>query len=121
MSFLTQVLWAVTASLLTVYLTSSDSYLPNSPRAETFLAHNEEDMPHDAHQPVPSHPSSPVARSKNYGTLPSAKYGSLMGYVARTARAQQAAPPRKTLYWGAGSGIGEVRVLLSGVVIHGYL
>lgn len=57
---------------------------------------------------------------RTYGTF-SSGYGSMMGHVARTARAEKATAPRKTLYWGAGSGIGEVRVILSGVVIHGYL
>lgn len=41
--------------------------------------------------------------------------------MANEARAKFAIGSRKTLYFGAGSGISEVKCLLSGFVIHGYL
>lgn len=45
----------------------------------------------------------------------------LLAQIANHVRAQEALPPRKVLYFGSGSGISEVKCILSGFVIHGYL
>lgn len=44
-----------------------------------------------------------------------------LSQVASEIRAHEALPTRKVLYFGSGSGISEVKCILSGFVIHGYL
>lgn len=45
----------------------------------------------------------------------------LISQMAGEIRIQEAIPSRKVLYFGSGSGISEVKCILSGFVIHGYL
>ncbi|KAI5357159.1 Putative CBS domain, chloride channel, voltage gated, chloride channel, core [Septoria linicola] len=56
------------------------------------------------------------------GTEGGIKSGYVSGYVSPTQRFQEAAQrPPVTYYPAAGSGVAEVRVILSGFVLHGYL
>jgi chloride channel 3/4/5 len=45
----------------------------------------------------------------------------LIGHMAGQKRSEEAIASRKVLYFGSGSGISEVKCILSGFVIHGYL
>lgn len=139
------ILWALIAGALTVYLTSSDLYA-SSKTDTTFekpddAIDNEsvrerrrsasagdagEDTPllsgdasssrrpYSANQRdgQPNGNSSPPQRSSHVKQL---------FEYSREARANAASPPRKVLFFGSGSGISEIKCILSGFVIHGYL
>ncbi|KAL9934114.1 hypothetical protein V8E36_007196 [Tilletia maclaganii] len=167
-------LWAGTASVLTIYLTSSDLYTSrkNSSPIASELTPDEPIPDHanpDAHAqngdaetehgnndrletPFQSQPTSavderthllgnPPAMPSRHSTAtydstfsadssdPYAKYNAInkavptkvVSTLAAENRKAAALAPRKTLYFGSGSGISEVKCILSGFVIHGFL
>ncbi|GAA5950393.1 hypothetical protein JCM3765_004530 [Sporobolomyces pararoseus] len=111
------VLFSTTASALTIYFTSSTSVYSSkdSPSAAPSI-------------PLP-YPETPDSTSKNYG----ATAFSSSALNGRHSRGSDEVPepgeelgiprsrPRKTLYFAAGSGIPEIKTILSGFVIRGYL
>lgn len=138
MYFVIAVLWASIASILTIYLTSSELYLKDqdaSSSATTILTQKRaaqhqqtDDVVHEPTettallaQQLPnqhsSHPASTAAPTNDANCVSSRNYARL----ANEQRAQNAILPRKVLYFATGSGISEVKCILSGFVIHGYL
>lgn len=133
--------WASIASLLTLYLTSSELYvsrkgvpLHTEHKADTASdggqdAQNAEDV--NNHEAAPTETSPLLSRQANGNgtayttngahTTPAAIPPKLLSQIANDMRSKQANPPRKVLYFGSGSGISEIKCILSGFVIHGYL
>jgi chloride channel 3/4/5 len=83
-------LFAVTSSLMTLYLSSSTS---------VFSSKDSPSVPHPGFSPDFSHPG-PVASGTDYGTTAEEK--------------PLPVRPRKTMYFAAGSGIPEIKTILSG-------
>ena len=141
MYFGVAVLWASIASILTIYLTSSELYLkdkdaatptatilnPEFASTTTSKAQHVDDTtngPHETtallgqqHNAQPSRSESHTTAMENSDRVTSRNYARL----ANEHRAQNAILPRKVLYFATGSGISEVKCILSGFVIHGYL
>ncbi len=125
----TQVFWASIASLLTVYLTNSELYLarPSSERLQDAVDKSQGAKPRGygainghtsgiaSKDPLPA--DEPQSTDEDEPPLPSR----LLSQIAQEQRAAGALAPRKVLYFGSGSGISEIKVILSGFVIHGYL
>ncbi|KDN52336.1 hypothetical protein K437DRAFT_289989 [Tilletiaria anomala UBC 951] len=133
------ILWATIASLLTIYLTSSELYLaPKSPavdaskpstrsgthgaqgdhaRDDTGNGHSAAAYSINGYGAIDDAPARDLADVGNTTALPP----KLLSQIAQEQRAAGALPPRKVLYFGSGSGISEIKVILSGFVIHGYL
>ncbi|CBQ68494.1 related to chloride channel protein [Sporisorium reilianum SRZ2] len=143
MYFAVAVLWASIASILTIYLTSSELYLKDkdvaSPTA-TILNHKSISKCQDADAPDTSDDptettallgqqhNAQASRSTSCAaaatTATERADGATSRNYARLAnenRTQNAILPRKVLYFATGSGISEVKCILSGFVIHGYL
>ncbi|KAE8220501.1 hypothetical protein CF319_g5988 [Tilletia indica] len=167
-------LWASIASLLTIYLTSSDLYTSrkNSSPIASELTHDEPLPDHskpqsvhgdnDEHEseeeprrdsldeqeqvstPFQSRPTSAIDErtsllsahqrpplshrsTMTYDSVASASAAGpalptkVVSTLAAESRKVAALAPRKTLYFGSGSGISEVKCILSGFVIHGFL
>ncbi|GAA5977293.1 hypothetical protein JCM5350_002419 [Sporobolomyces pararoseus] len=113
------VLFSTTASALTIYFTSSTSVYSSkdSPSAAPTI-------------PLPS-PETPDSTSKNYGATAFSS-SALDGHYPHSRGSDEVpepgeelgiprSRPRKTLYFAAGSGIPEIKTILSGFVIRGYL
>ncbi|GAA5922545.1 chloride channel protein [Sporobolomyces koalae] len=102
------VLFSTTASALTIYFTSSTS------------VYSSKDSPT---APTPA-PLAPVT-AKSYGsTMLSKSSGGSRSVEVPEPGEELGIPrsrPRKTLYFAAGSGIPEIKTILSGFVIRGYL
>ncbi|GAA5971664.1 hypothetical protein JCM21900_003889 [Sporobolomyces salmonicolor] len=105
--------FATLASTLTIYFTSSSS---------VYSSKDSPSMPHPGFSP------SFAESFSNSSTAPSpSKYGAIDGQDERTAQepGEELGLPmprvRKTLYFAAGSGIPEIKTILSGFVIRGYL
>lgn len=135
---LVAILWASIASLLTIYLTSSELYAKD--KAEEEVLATEISQAHD-----PATPSQSQTVDEYTPLLGSARPGEdsmdrtynsnappdisnknalptkIFSHLASEVRAREALPPRKVLYFGSGSGISEVKCILSGFVVHGYL
>ncbi|GFZ49454.1 Probable chloride channel protein UM03490-D [Saitozyma sp. JCM 24511] len=94
----TQLVLAGLASCLTVYLSSSAHHTTS--KDSTFIAAPATPIKNPERQPLL--PDTPVPGSPN-------------------SFAKPADPPRKVMYYAAGSGIPEIKTILSGFVIHGYL
>ncbi|PWN86989.1 hypothetical protein FA10DRAFT_269605 [Acaromyces ingoldii] len=118
--------WASLACLLTLYLTSSELYAPSPAPAES-----DSTTAHASSATTADVASNGNGNSNGTGTAPS-ETTPLLGHtaplppkvlaqMAGQQRAAAALPPRKVLYFGSGSGISEIKVILSGFVIHGYL
>ncbi|UZJ54253.1 hypothetical protein CBS101457_003573 [Exobasidium rhododendri] len=140
------ILWASIASLLTIYLTSSELYISKkdgiagsatparktsssttSPQASPHTTSSEfvdtsgqcdERTPLFSAQDRQSRPTSSYSATS---TPPKALPPKFISQMADRNRISDAIPSRKVLYFGSGSGISEVKCILSGFVIHGYL
>ncbi|ORY75039.1 chloride channel [Leucosporidium creatinivorum] len=115
------IIFSTTASTLTIYLTSSTS---------VYSSKDSPSMPHPGFSPdFPSLPiptRAAVGSSTTYGTLGGGvENGSAEDGEGATGGKDEDEPsisrPRKTLYFAAGSGIPEIKTILSGFVIRGYL
>ncbi|TKY89535.1 hypothetical protein EX895_001320 [Sporisorium graminicola] len=140
MYFAVAVLWASIASILTIYLTSSELYLKDKDAASpttTILnqkptwdsqdGHDPDDEPTETTALLGQHHNEQPSRSTSTATAAAAteraERAASRNYarLANEHRAQKAILPRKVLYFATGSGISEVKCILSGFVIHGYL
>ncbi|KAJ1023093.1 hypothetical protein NDA16_003246 [Ustilago loliicola] len=139
MYFIVAVIWASIASILTIYLTSSELYLkgsdapsPSSAIISQKPSNQGQDEDHAANepdettallaqqrngQPSQSQPSAAAANNETADRVTSRNFAR----IANEQRAEKAILPRKVLYFATGSGISEVKCILSGFVIHGYL
>uniref|UniRef100_V5EIJ2 Chloride channel protein n=2 Tax=Kalmanozyma brasiliensis (strain GHG001) TaxID=1365824 RepID=V5EIJ2_KALBG len=138
MYFVVAVLWASIASILTIYLTSSELYLKDAdaalPTANMGSQKRDSEQQHDTGDAMDeptettallaqqrngqaSRSRSPVVAMQHPDTATSRNFAR----IANDQRAQNAILPRKVLYFATGSGISEVKCILSGFVIHGYL
>ncbi|MCO5588224.1 hypothetical protein L7F22_042179 [Adiantum nelumboides] len=119
---LVAILWASIASLLTVYLTSSELYVKNKTTEEEVQATT------NTHSHSPVIPSQPLMADENTPLLSSIRAGDdsmdrtynsnmppnisnknalptkIFSHLASEVRAREALPPRKVLYFGSGSG-----------------
>ncbi|PWY97712.1 hypothetical protein BCV70DRAFT_166509, partial [Testicularia cyperi] len=130
MYFLVAITLASVASILTIYLTSSELYLSgkNKPTLDDHNASKTSSSPNqrEANETTPllseqqQHQQGAEDSSNDHddATLTQARH---MGQIANEHRAKNALAPRKVLYFATGSGISEVKCILSGFVIHGYL
>ncbi|PPJ59954.1 hypothetical protein CBER1_09884 [Cercospora berteroae] len=101
------VLWCVSLALIGCLITLQTKTTISSAISLSTL---DENLAADHHDPTKS------------GTEGGTKSGYVSGYVSPTQRFQEAARrPPVTYYPAAGSGVAEVRVILSGFVLHGYL
>ncbi|KAK4055337.1 hypothetical protein OIV83_000620 [Microbotryomycetes sp. JL201] len=107
------VAFATLASAMTIYLTASTS---------VFSSKDSPSMPHPGFSP--EFPAVPARSASAYGSFPNhatLNETSIPGKAFDTKLANSAPRPRKTLYFAAGSGIPEIKTILSGFVIRGYL
>lgn len=134
MYILVAVCWASIASLLTIYLTSSELYVSNKDSNPLVTAFSSKNKASNGEQPngessltttlttttglPPSERSPLLPKSASSTTILPSK---MLSQLASEQISAQALPPRKVLYFGSGSGIPEVKCILSGFVIHGYL
>lgn len=142
---LSKILWASIASLLTIYLTSSELY--NSKKdiaapiwtatppqfSDDSSATASEALQGESNERTPllgsqdrkrrAAASSPTSYTSQSTTqeAPTALPPKFVSQMASENRMSSAIPSRKILYFGSGSGISEVKCILSGFVIHGYL
>lgn len=101
------VLWSVALALLGCFFTLQTKTIVSSAISLSTL---DENLAADHHDPSKS------------GTESGIKSAYASGYVSPTQRFREAAQrPPVTYYPAAGSGVAEVRVILSGFVLHGYL
>lgn len=153
MYILVAIFWASIASLLTIYLTSSELYVSqknstplaaalSNPKSSSSSDDKKDSNPSNGEQvsnvesssststsatatsstsglpfTTPDERSPLLPKSKSSDPLPS----KVLSRLAQEQISSQALPPRKVLYFGSGSGIPEVKCILSGFVIHGYL
>lgn len=130
---LVAILWASIASLLTIYLTSSELYVKDKAEEESRATGQEQVT---QSQPLAADEQTPLLsntrpgddsmdRTYNSNAPPDFTKNALptkiFSHLASEVRANEALPPRKVLFFGSGSGISEVKCILSGFVIHGYL
>ena len=101
--------WSSIACLLTLYMTSSDLFLSSHASPERSRTNGG-----DERTPLLGRKGS---QPRSYSEFHRASHAD----VANQARSNAAIAPRKTLYFGSGSGISEIKCILSGFVIHGYL
>ncbi|CAO1628618.1 unnamed protein product [Parajaminaea phylloscopi] len=133
---LVALLWASVACLMTLYLTSSELYVSRKdvqkgarPTTSSVPAEGpaQTDLRRDGDiSDERTRLLSPTKRSRSYTSTPqststSAMPAKALAQYASDLRAQAANAPRKVLYFGSGSGISEIKCILSGFVIHGYL
>ncbi|SNX85868.1 related to chloride channel protein [Melanopsichium pennsylvanicum] len=136
--FFVAVLWASIASILTIYLTSSELYLKDKDAPSPTSVIIQQKRTSDAGQgdSIVDEPNETTAllgasQQQQQNGEPSTRTEAnpradrmTSHNVARLAnkqRADMAILPRKVLYFATGSGISEVKCILSGFVIHGYL
>ena len=122
------VVWASIASLLTVFLTSSELY--QAPPTELATGGRASEAA-EAEDSVQANENGAIngfgaingngESSRPVSTASNALPPKMLAQIAQQQRAEKALPPRKILYFGSGSGISEIKVILSGFVIHGYL
>ncbi|GAA6015134.1 hypothetical protein JCM11491_000477 [Sporobolomyces phaffii] len=98
------VLFSTTASALTIYFTSSTS------------VYSSKDSP-AASPPIPL----PSPESKSYGSIPPPRGNSVEVPEPGEELGIPRCRPRKVIYMAGGSGIPELKAILSGFVIRGYL
>ncbi|OCF37887.1 voltage-gated chloride channel [Kwoniella heveanensis BCC8398] len=110
---------ATIASCMTVYLSSSAHHTTS--KDSTFLAPVSE--PKGNNQPPSSKPPSrPSSSSNNTNERQPLLEGIVNEPVTPLIEAfPSLEPPRKVMFYAAGSGIPEIKTILSGFVIHGYL
>ncbi|CAO1618827.1 unnamed protein product [Sympodiomycopsis kandeliae] len=125
------ILWASIASILTIYLTSSELYI--SRKRQDFDQTKPQERQQNGTQPHHDHTNaaptevSPLlqrtTQTRDSSSRPSSAAipPKLLSQIAGEHRANKANSPRKVLYFGSGSGISEIKCILSGFVIHGYL
>ncbi|SCZ90228.1 BZ3500_MvSof-1268-A1-R1_Chr1-3g01854 [Microbotryum saponariae] len=104
------VLFAVFAATLTIYLTASDS---------VYSSKDSPSIPHPGFSPA-----FPALLSSRPGLSPSpsVSFRPEDSLRADDGKLQLPTPrPRKVMYFAAGSGIPEIKTILSGMVIRGYL
>ncbi|SAM84916.1 uncharacterized protein UBRO_05881 [Ustilago bromivora] len=138
MYFIVAAIWASIASILTIYLTSSELYLKDSELASptsTIINQKPSTSAQDdevtANEPDES--TALLGQQRN-GQAPQSQPSAAefngradritshnFARIANEQRAEKAILPRKVLYFATGSGISEVKCILSGFVIHGYL
>lgn len=130
-------LWASIASLLTLYLTSSELYVTKKgvpvqgeqERKSTSAHRLFDGASSSASETSPllsrstSRDATGTVRAYDAAAPASASEGATpsLAQAASDDRANAANAPRKVLYFGSGSGISEIKCILSGFVIHGYL
>lgn len=128
------VLWASIATLLTIYLTSSELYTfrkESYDRTSNLVDNSVSTSPVISTSGLPQTElteDTPLlggqSQRNSYAgdTVPQSPLPpKLLAQAAGQARARRALAPRKVLYFGSGSGISEVKCILSGFVVHGYL
>ncbi|WVR07458.1 hypothetical protein IAU60_004499 [Kwoniella sp. DSM 27419] len=109
---------ATLASCLTVYLSSSAHHTTS--KDSTFLTPGPE-------PPTTKTPSQSKPPSRSRSTLNASERQPLLESIANepvtplVEAYPPLEPPRKIMYYAAGSGIPEIKTILSGFVIHGYL
>ncbi|WVF72754.1 hypothetical protein IAT40_007572 [Kwoniella sp. CBS 6097] len=110
---------ATIASCLTVYLSSSAHHTTS--KDSTFLAPISESKDNQqANSSKP--PSRPLSSSNNANERQPLLEGIANEPVTPLIEAfPSIEPPRKVMFYAAGSGIPEIKTILSGFVIHGYL
>ncbi|SCV68354.1 BQ2448_475 [Microbotryum intermedium] len=104
------VLFAVFASTMTIYLTASDS---------VYSSKDSPSIPHPGFSPA-----FPARLSSRPGLSPSPSMSFRPDDPLRADDGKLHLPtprPRKVMYFAAGSGIPEIKTILSGMVIRGYL
>ncbi|KAK4050514.1 hypothetical protein OIO90_005097 [Microbotryomycetes sp. JL221] len=107
--------FATLASTMTIYLTASTS---------VFSSKDSPSVPYPGFSP--DFPAIPTRINSMYGSFDVANNAASSGdtqakQLADSEIKQSLARPRKTLYFAAGSGIPEIKTILSGFVIRGYL
>lgn len=109
---------------MTIYLTSSELYSSKKDYSRSVLSSKtstgESNGVPNEQTPLINTDSQPY---KSTTSTPSEEALSpkLVSQMASERRSHEAIPSRKVLYFGSGSGISEVKCILSGFVIHGYL
>ncbi|PWN47941.1 hypothetical protein IE53DRAFT_364295 [Violaceomyces palustris] len=169
MYILIALLWATIASVLTIYLTSSELYISTKnsvslneretaaagaaaaaaaaySRTDTVSSANPSGLTatpeeRDAEEAEAERPAREDEVDETTSLLPNGRgrrdgrtgngvsaatnagmwAPKKLHQIANEQRAEAALPPRKVLYFATGSGISEVKCILSGFVIHGYL
>ncbi|SPO46984.1 related to chloride channel protein [Moesziomyces antarcticus] len=129
MYFVVAILWASIASILTIYLTSSELYLKDpatNSSATANLNQNQKPSSDARHHPnnldqEPTETSALLPTASSDANRPDRLHSRDFARRANDQRASKAILPRKVLYFATGSGISEVKCILSGFVIHGYL
>ncbi|SPO29570.1 related to chloride channel protein [Ustilago trichophora] len=137
MYFVVAVIWASIASILTIYLTSSELYLKDKVSASSTPAiinskRSDDQQDRDRHVDEPDettalldHQQNAQASRSESAPAPTQRADRIasrnFARLANEQRAEKAILPRKVLYFATGSGISEVKCILSGFVIHGYL
>ncbi|WRT68309.1 uncharacterized protein IL334_005285 [Kwoniella shivajii] len=103
---------AILASLMTIYLSSSAHHTTS--KDSTFLTPPSDSNPKSNKPPSDSHSSANERRPLLEGIAnePITPLNEAFPNVE---------PPRKVMFYAAGSGIPEIKTILSGFVIHGYL
>ncbi|KAM0793320.1 hypothetical protein ACM66B_000778 [Microbotryomycetes sp. NB124-2] len=107
------VAFATLASTMTIYLTASTS---------VFSSKDSPSMPHPGFSP--DFPAMPARGVSTYGSFDQSEGSSDVGSASKCFDPNLSSSPpraRKTLYFAAGSGIPEIKTILSGFVIRGYL
>ncbi|ADV22608.1 voltage-gated chloride channel, putative [Cryptococcus gattii WM276] len=111
-------LLAVIASCMTVYLSSSDHHTTS--KDSTFLT-----PPSKVTTAKQSTASSPTKRTASLPYGPHDERQPLLGAITNEPPTplieSPPEPSRKVMFYAAGSGIPEIKTILSGFVIHGYL
>jgi chloride channel 3/4/5 len=131
MYFVVAILWASIASILTIYLTSSELYLKD-PASQSSATANLNQKPSsssdgdarqhgDSSDQEPTETSALLPNASSGANRPDRLHSRDFARRANEQRASKAILPRKVLYFATGSGISEVKCILSGFVIHGYL
>lgn len=124
------ILWASIACILTLYLTSSELYLSRKTHQPVQTQSGRDAIEAQDHEvanertsllPQQDDSRKDYAATTRTASQPHAVPSKVLSQYANDARASAANPPRKVLYFGSGSGISEIKCILSGFVIHGYL
>nr|XP_018261404.1 voltage-gated chloride channel [Kwoniella dejecticola CBS 10117]OBR83562.1 voltage-gated chloride channel [Kwoniella dejecticola CBS 10117] len=108
---------ATLASFLTVYLSSSAHHTTS--KDSTFLTPPSE---HNDHNPKQAKQKAALNNNENANERQPLLEGIANEPITPLTEAfPSVEPPRKVMYYAAGSGIPEIKTILSGFVIHGYL
>ncbi|OCF76116.1 voltage-gated chloride channel [Kwoniella mangroviensis CBS 8886] len=107
---------ATLASLLTVYLTSSAQHTTS--KDSTFLTPPSDQIPDHSKPKTLSRTQSSTNANERQPLLEGIANEPITPLIEAFPNTE---PPRKIMYYAAGSGIPEIKTILSGFVIHGYL